>query len=66
MIDTAGRTQQRITWKQTVVDRFLSGQHAGDIANYYGVSRLRVEQAIREAISGLAARVVHQSEAQNA
>lgn len=41
-------------WKQAVVNDFLRGQSVSDIAQQSACHKLRVEQVLREAITGLA------------
>ena len=49
------RTSGQSDWKQAVTNDFLRGESVADISTRCACHRLRVEQVIREAISGLAA-----------
>lgn len=66
MLDTRHRTTEKANepWKQAVVNDFLRGEAVTAIAQRSLCHKLRVEQVLREAISGLAAQVTKQTEVQ--
>lgn len=55
VISLQERTQRGHDWKQAVTNDFLKGDSVATIANRCACHKLRVEQVLREAISGLAA-----------
>jgi len=57
------RTDPNAAWKQRAVDMFVAeGREVSEIAAYYACHKLRVEQAIREALRGMAALVSKQAQ----
>ena len=56
------RTEREHAWKQAVTNDFLRGESVSTIAQRCACHKLRVEQVIREAISGLAALKTPQKE----